>query len=272
MTGLNFAQERNQNAMSEYDGVLGYQSQLAYNRQVFLLTYGDMVRVFSHIDENFQVLRQIVGRGRNKDGKTFASMIPWVSLMQRQALLALDALCTYQSYTSWVLLRPCVEAALTMGKWVDDPANSQIWLNRVNDLETFKKTYEGRKFTPKSLPSGEAIRFALKQINDDYMHTNVVFYQRHLSVRDEGTRAKSITVECFDSHEEHLTNLLAMAHLLLTIQDSLQAMFKANLTGIPKVNVMLKEFEDAYRQRATELIGSDDERRVKLKEFGLWAL
>jgi hypothetical protein len=40
-----------------------------------------------------------------------------------------------------VLLRPGIEAALIIGKWVDDPRNAEIWKNCEKDTDLSKDVY-----------------------------------------------------------------------------------------------------------------------------------
>jgi len=101
--------------------ILDYRAHVAFNREVFLLRYEHPFRTFCSIDGNFGILLQLVQSQRDPAGNSHISLAPFLMLMQRQSRSAFEALASDQSYQAWVLIRPAVEAALIIGKWVDDP-------------------------------------------------------------------------------------------------------------------------------------------------------
>ena len=96
--------------------------------------------------------------------------------MQRQSFVALDALSSMQAYQAWVLLRPGLECALIMGKWMDDNANYHIWINRLQDPEAYRTTYSGKKMVSRSLPRSRDLQQVLKAINDSFVHPNPEYW------------------------------------------------------------------------------------------------
>ena len=137
---------------------LEYQSTRSYNREIFFIEHADLVKVFVAIDNNFNTLLQLPAKRRDGNGSSYVALIPFVFLLQRQAQSAFEALSAYQSYQAWVLLRPGIEAALIIGKWVDDPKNAEIWKNRENDPKPYQKSYTGKALRSKSLPNSEPIQ------------------------------------------------------------------------------------------------------------------
>lgn len=168
--------------------VLDYESARSYNRNVFLLNHSWAFHVYSQIDKNFDRLGYILSRGRDRNGNSHVSLIQFFLLMRRQAMNAFWALCSRQSFEAWVLLRPCLESALIVGKWIDDPAAAKVWENRKHDRESYKREYSGKRLRSRSLPHSDRIQSVLSQINDDFMHVNPDYYHRHIDVREGSSR------------------------------------------------------------------------------------
>ena len=51
--------------------VLEYQSARSYNREVFLIQHGEVVKAFVAIDGNFHTLLQLPGTKRDQNGKSY---------------------------------------------------------------------------------------------------------------------------------------------------------------------------------------------------------
>ena len=90
----------------------------------------------------------------------------------------------YQSYQSWVLLRPAIESALIMGRWLDNFNNFEVWKDHPDSWKNYKNIYQGKNLVSDSLPKSTDIQNVLKHINDDFMHTNPSYYQRHSQIVD----------------------------------------------------------------------------------------
>lgn len=110
-------------------------ARLVYNREVFLANCRFGLHGFTRIDENFGLLGGMLTQRRDKAGFSHVSLVPFILVMQRQVYAAFELISTYQSFQAWVLLRPCLESALIMGKWVDDPAFAGVWQRRNDDFE-----------------------------------------------------------------------------------------------------------------------------------------
>jgi hypothetical protein len=59
------------------DEVLRYRSALAYNREVFLIEHGAILKAFSHVDQNFMELIEFPQKMRDAQGKSYVSMVPF---------------------------------------------------------------------------------------------------------------------------------------------------------------------------------------------------
>jgi len=132
------------------DEILRYRSALAYNREVFLIEHGELIKVFSDVDSNFGSLIEPPRTLRDCSGHSYVSLIPFVSLLQRQSRAAFEAFAGYQSYQGWVLLRPGIEALLIIGKWTEDPANATIWKDRHQNRKAYQKVYQGKALSRSS--------------------------------------------------------------------------------------------------------------------------
>ena len=91
--------------MESVNALLDYQSRLLYNRQAFLINHPEMMDAFGRIDKNFNRLRLIVGRARDKDDRTHVSLLPLVTIMQRQAFVVFEYVMNHQSFHAWAPLR-----------------------------------------------------------------------------------------------------------------------------------------------------------------------
>jgi hypothetical protein len=206
--------------------ILGYRSALDYNREVFLLEHGELVRIFSAVDINFGTLIEPLRTMRDANGHSYPSFIPFVAILQRQSRAAFEAFAAYQSYQGWVLLRPGIEAVLIIGKWTDNPANAKIWENREQKRKDYRKAYEGKALRSESLPSSDRIQDVLSKVNDDFVHANPDYYSRHLKFGADDPSYVSFRLEYFDEDDKLLqVHVLAFLNLLLVMQESLASLF-----------------------------------------------
>ena len=91
--------------------VLEFRATIEKNRQIFSLQHSYAHFAFFGLCEAFEVVGKRLQTGRDKNSKTRQSFIPFVLLMERQAMNAFEALSSYRSYEAWVLIRPALEAA-----------------------------------------------------------------------------------------------------------------------------------------------------------------
>jgi hypothetical protein len=251
------------------DEILHYRSILAYNREVFLIEHGDLVKVFSAIDGNFKALIEVPRTKRDSMSKSYVSLIPFVLLLHRQARAAFEAFAVQQSYQAWVLLRPGLEALLIIGKWVDDPANAKIWQNRNEDRKSYRTAYSGQALRSTSLPSSDRIQNVLSKVNDDFVHANPDYYTRHLTVGAGDPGYVYFAVQYFDDDILQSAHVLASLHLLLVMQEALAGLL-AHLFAVPvTLKAPLAAFLSQFGARMMEVGSQSEAAAVILERLGL---
>lgn len=250
---------------------LEYRGALAYNRDVFSIEHGDLLKAFVAIDSNFPALVDPVRTCRDRNGKSHVSLIPFMLLLRRQAHTAFDVLSADQSYQAWLLLRPGIEAVLIIGKWVDDPENAKIWQNRDKDRSAYQKAYTGKGLRSTSLPDSVRIQAVLGAVNDRFVHANLDYYHRHLNVGAGDPGYVNVLLSYFEDDMLQLVNVLAFLHLLLVMQESLLTLFN-QLFGIAEsLPSPLGVFRNTYSEKIERLARENSEYRAVLTELGAWS-
>jgi hypothetical protein len=250
--------------------LLEYRSILFYNREVFLIEHGDFLKTFDAIDHNFKLLVELPRTKRDANGKSHISLIPFLLLLQRQARSAFEALAANQAYQGWVLLRPGIEAVLIIGKWVDDPANAQVWLSRHEDPKAYRKVYTGKALQSKSLPRSERIQGVLSKINDDFVHANPDDYQRHLTIGSGDPGYTNVFLNFFDDDTVNMVHVLAFLHLILTVQDSLLTLFNYLFSADVKFAYPLDLFLETFGPQLKQMADSHEQYCGLLSNLGGW--
>jgi hypothetical protein len=251
-----------------------YRESLQSSRQWFEKNHGRVNESFQLLDEGFNSLAALLREGRDTDGHSHISLAPFLLLMQRQSFVALDALSSMQAYQAWVLLRPGLECALIMGKWMDDIANYHIWINRLQDPEAYRNTYSGKKTVSKSLPRSRDLQQVLKAINDSFVHPNPEYYARHITLNSLEAGETKVRLDFFDDHDVHWATVLALLHLLILTQASLAKMFDHRFVnvGINPEHFGLAEFEAQHREQAVAAAANGIRERYIIRDLGLWNL
>jgi hypothetical protein len=251
------------------DEILHYRSALAYNREVFLIEHGELVKVFSAIDGNFGPLIEPPRTMRDGNGQSHVALIPFISLLQRQGRGAFEAFGSYQSYQGWVLIRPGIEALLIIGKWTDDSANATIWKNRQQNRKEYQKAYQGQSLRSLSLPGSDKIQGVLSKINDDFVHANPDYYSRHLDIAQGDPGFVNFRLEYFDQDGLQAAHLFAFLNLLLVMQEALANLF-AGLFRIPvELKASLNTFQTQFGARMAGLASRSADADAILKQLGL---
>ena len=250
--------------------LLEYRAARTYNREVAMLKLPGMFHAFTTMDETAERVSLILTEHRDRNGKTHVSLINFMLLLQRQARTAFDAFVEGQAYQGWLLFRPGLEAALIIGKWLDDPNNATIWKNRRNDWKSYKQEYEGKALRSASLPGSDQLQSVLKRINDDFVHPNPDYVGRHIKVTKAGAKASNLWLMYFDDEPTVQVQLLAFLHLHLSVIDSLLTAYKKLFSGIDLMQSGLAEFETAFGPRVLELRKMLKNDARPLKDFGLW--
>lgn len=251
--------------------ILDYRAALGKNQDIFLLNHPYAFHAFGGLNDCFLQLGQRLQTGRDKNRKTYVSFIPFLLPMQRQALSAFQALSSHQSYQAWVLLRPCLESALIMGKWVDNRKNVDIWKNRASDPKAYRQAYSGKALRSAALPRAGDIQSVLSRINDDFMHLNRAYYSRHTEMRPAGESAHHLLVQYFDDDVDHQAHTYAFLHLMAVVLESMSGLLDG-LFGPAAADCGLRELEDLLRPGIAALAGEHPDRNSILVELGLWSL
>lgn len=258
-------------AQSKVEDILEYRAALQLNREVFLLNYPYFFYAFRGIDANFLKIVNIVAHQRDNHGHAHVSFVPFLLLMQRQARHAFEALCSHQAYGAWVLVRPAIEAALMIGKWVDSPRNAGIWKNRLEDPKAYQKAYSGKKLRSRSLPRSDSIQRVLSMINDRYVHANPEYYYRHVVAEHLDEAHFGLLLNYFDDDVEVKGHAFAFLHLLILIQDSMLEMLRTLFPSAKQESMGLSEFEKELSTKAREHLQEVPDARSVIEEFGLWS-
>jgi hypothetical protein len=196
------------------------------------------------------------------------SLAPLLLLLRRQAYCAFDVLSADQSYHAWLLLRPGVEAALIIGKWVDDPQNAAIWKDREKDRRAYQDTYTGRALRSTSLVGSDQIQGVLSAINDQFVHANLDYYYRHLKVDPGDPRYVNLALSYFEDDTLQVVNALAFLHLLLAVQEALLALFNKLFGAEVALPSTLTLFKQTYGDRIERLVREKDEYKSVLSDLG----
>jgi hypothetical protein len=250
--------------------ILHYHSALSYNREVFLIQQGALVKAFSTINDNFASLIQPLATKRASNGHSHVGLVPFLLLLQRQARAAFELFSADQSYQGWLLARPGVEGALIIGKWVDDPANARVWQNRYMNRSAYRKGYSGQALRSKSLVNSARIQAVLSKINDDFVHANPDYYGRHLLSGPSDPGYVNVVLNYFDDDTVQEAHVLAFLHLLLAIQQDL-ADLVGRLFGVPVVLPNgIAEFERTFLPRVQPLVARYSGAKAILEELGSW--
>ncbi len=249
---------------------LEYRSTLAYNRHVFSIEHGDLLKAFVAIEGNFPTLIELPQTRRDRNKRSWVSMIPLLLLLERQALAAFELLTADESYQAWLLLRPGIEATLIIGKWIEDPASAKIWENKDKDPRSYRKAYMGKALQSTALPGSDVIQAALGKINDRFVHTNTGYYHRHLDVAPGDPGYVNVLLTYHEDDPLQLANAFAFLHLVLMMQDALLAAFNGLFGTEATLPTSLAVFRERFGNRIAELARTNSEYRAVLTDLGIW--
>lgn len=252
------------------DQVLSFHAAVAKNRQIFLLQYPFAHFAFFGLVEYADRIGRRLQVGRDANGKTHVSLIPFLLLLQRQAMNAFDALASCRSYEAWVLFRPALESALIMGKWVDDKENAAIWSARHARKTEYIKAYSGKGLISVSLPGADRFHGVLTRLNDEFVHANEPYYDRHTSLTNLADGDLYLRVDFFDDGEDVEAHATALLHLLATILDAVDSMLARTLPATGEHAAVAPRLSEELKARAGRLARSD-RHRAALTDLGLWA-
>ena len=249
-----------------------YRESVEESRAWFFEQHAAVAASFEVLNSGFDELGRCLQLGRDANNKTHVSLAPLLLIAQRQAFLALDALASRQAYQAWVLVRPEIEAALVMGKWMEDLANFHIWDQRSADPQAYRKAYTGKALVSSALPRSFEIQVSLKTINDLFLHPNPEYYLRHTGITELDDGNIELKLRFFDDDEVHWASILGMLHLLIVVQESLAWMFGSKFVNldIRPDCYGLASFEAAHAHAAAQAASSGTTAAVIVHDIGLW--
>jgi len=242
-----------------------YRWAVAKNRELFLLAYSLELKAFLTVDDGYEHLAKLLAVNTHKDGHDFATAISFVNIMRRQTRNAFETLSSAQSYQAWVLYRPCLECALMLGKFYDDPKNADTWAARDQEPTAYREAFKTTKLNSTSLPRSAHLRDVLNLINDDFMHLNPTYYKRHTSMDDD-----LITIDYFDDDWALRAHLLAFLHLSTVLFNSTAEMLTKQFAQSAELDLDAKQFRKMFKVRVKELLNGWSLAKSVLQDFGLW--
>ncbi len=250
--------------------LIEYRSVLHLNSEVFLFNYKEEFAAFGVTDQYFEKFCNVISTSHMKNGKTLIGLIPLLLIMQRQYRNAFQSISVFQSYQSWVLLRPAIESALVMGKWLDDLSNFEVWKDHQDNWKNYQKIYQGKNLISDSLPNSTDIQKVLKRINDDFMHTNPSYYRRHSQIVDIDEKNVFMYVDFNDSEQDHRAHTYAFLYLTLFILKQVGVMLSDKYEEQESFAVDLDRLHDCFIDNAREIANENEEYKKLLLEIGLW--
>lgn len=252
------------------DEVLSFLAMLEKNRVFFSLQHAYAYHAFFGISEALDRVGRRLQSGRDAGGRTHISLLPFLLIVQRQAMSAFEALSSCRSYEAWVLIRPALEAALITGKWVDNPENAAIWSNRHTRKTEYIKSFSGKGLVSLSLPNAAALRSVMDSLNDEFVHANEPYYSRHISAAGLPNRDVFLRLEYFDDDADIEAHCVAFLHLLASVVDALDSMLATTLTNTGSHKAILNALEVELDARAARVRDSNAAHDKTLAELGLW--
>lgn len=253
------------NEFSEY-----YSIQIK-NREVFEKNFACDVEVFKALLSRLREVWARVGVTRGVSGRSHAGLLPFSNLLLRHVMFGFEHLSCYQSFLAWLTLRPGLEALLMIGKFVDDPANAKIWLEREIDTKAYRQAFWGSALESKSLSMSAEFRQVLTRLNDEFMHPNPAFTYRDTTVRTDST-GHLVEVQFFDvSAELHEAHILAYLNLLDVIVATSDSLVTALCGPRGSSSPVQQPYATKEQSRAIQLAKNAVGKNIMV-DLGLWKL
>jgi hypothetical protein len=253
--------------MDEYSD---YRSTQVRNREIFQLNFDSDTREFKALLSKLRSAWARVGTTRGISGQSHTGLLVCSNILIRHVIFGFEHLAGYQSFLAWLALRPGLEALLIIGKFVDDPANAKIWLNREADAKTYQNTFRGSALQSVSIARSGEFRHVLNRLNDEFTHPNPAFAYRDATRRDE-SNGVSLEIQFFDvSPEIHEGHLLAFMNLLDLVVAASESLVSA-LCGPTGDASTVEAYAAREHDRAIRLAQNSTAKKVMI-ELGLWKL
>jgi len=253
------------------DAFSDYYSIQIRNREAFEKNFASDIAVFKALLSRLREVWARVGVTRGVSGQSHVGLLPFSNLLLRHVIFGFENLSCYQSFLAWLTFRPGLEALLMIGKFVDDPANAKIWLEREIDPKAYRQAFWGNALESKSLPRSAEFRQVLTRLNDDFMHPNPAFTYRDATVKTDSA-GHLVEVQFFDVsaelHEAHILAYLNLLDIIVATSDSLVTA----LCGPSGTNSAAQQaYETKEQNRATQLAKNAVAKNI-MQDLGLWKL
>jgi hypothetical protein len=256
--------------MPGYDRVLDYHSTIIKNREFYFLQLPHICFAFFGFCQALDGVGRRLQTGRDQHGKTYVSLIPFLLILERQAMNAFEALASCRSYEAWVTLRPGIEATLIASKWVENPDNARIWASRNERKTEYIKTFSGKGLVSDRLPRSQDIKAVLDRLNDEFVHSNEPYYSRHTTARPVDPENIYLALQFFDDSSDVEPHGLAFLHLLIVLVDSWDQMMAAILPSTGSHHPQTPRFEAQLKAKASPYLIEAGPHNLVMRELGLW--
>jgi len=254
--------------MTSAGDYLQFRSVLQHNRDVFLLNQRVLLECFLAVERNFLPIDRALSTARDADGHSHVSLIPFVHLFQRQITVAFDLMSSDLCYQGWVLVRPGLEAVLTIGKWLDDPELAALWSDKANRWKEYNKEYSGKRLQSRSLDESSRLQPVLSKINDEFVHANADYYSRHIRVIDAQSDDVNLVIDWFEDDNVQEAHAMSLIHLSLVSQETIGRALTARLNQSVEIGAPSDVFRQKMQARVSELAASDGCEWI-LRDLGL---
>jgi len=254
-----------------FDKLDSYGEFLKQKRGLLSDHFAAQVNTYRETDRLLAGLFRFVGETRDIHGNTQMSFLPFLFLMQRQARNALDSLLASLGYQAWVILRPAIESALIMGKWMDDPHNAEVWKDRDNHGKEYMKLYWGKGLISNALSHSGTIQKVLSRIiNDDFVHTNYEYFRRHCGAVQDDPNSVLLLFRSNDAITTLEVHLISFLHLTRVVACGVGQMLSALFPQLAELDDSSGAVRYEYRSRLLELIKAEPENRDIALTLGAW--
>jgi hypothetical protein len=258
-----------------------YSSVLKANRETFLLNHREEYITFENVDKRLNAIAGIIATKRTDKGESIVSLSAFLLMIVRQGRNAIECLSRYQSSEAWLVFRPALEAALVIGKFLDNPENAAIWWdkkqiyeNRKTDktkYDQYRKEFEGDGLIPASLPRGKEFRQLLSKINDKYVHMNSDYFSKDIQINDDGSSEIEMKVHFVDFDQQmQKAQLFSFLHMYCLLVSALGGAFATRFTNETVLIINVKNMEDKWLPKVLDLSKDNSMLKEYIRDYGLW--
>ncbi len=259
----------------EIKAIIEHHARLVQAREAFLLNHKATIMAVGHANSVLHDIMIAVGNQARHDRNLRDAIVVALSVMRRESTHALDAISQHEFHQAWFVMRPAVEAALVVGKWLDDFSFFTLWrsTNRSKaQQQDCNRAFMGKGLVSQSLPNAERIRLALKTINDKFSHWNLAHLLQTAELKKDASGLEGIFVRWGDDSESLKPHAYAFVHLLaLVVESTASMLLTKNWIGSSDEYFVLRhvetEFEGAVRSCAATNNGATD----TLIALGAWS-